>query len=410
MMRHLIIGASAAGIRAAERLRELDPSAQIIMVASDGSPYSRCMLHLRLAGERDDAGIAFRDPDFFVKNRIDWLPGREVAAIHTAAKSVELRDGEVLSYDRLLIASGASAFIPPVPNLRGASNVRSLRTMDDVVTLAGFAGIDTTCAVVGAGLVGMDAAVALLDLGVKVVLIEMAPRILSIQLDDYAASRYEERLRSHGVEVITGARVESGMPDGRGGIKGLLLGDGREIACDFCVVAAGVAPNIGFVDGNQIALTENRRAIAVDRRCRTSATDVYAAGDVTFLAPIWPEAVRQAEVAAANMTGGDASLPDQDWAWTNSMNFFGLATVSYGRTSMADPSFDQEVYVDGDTYRKVIVKDGVIHGAIFQGDIDNCGAYLRLVRDRVPVDGTGKPPLHLSYADFFEQAVNGEFK
>ena len=409
MMRHLIIGASAAGIRAAEKLREFDPKAEIVMVSKDTQIYSRCMLHLRLSGERDDAGLDFRESDFFGRNRVEWLSGRTVASIDVAAKTVALEGGETLGYDRLLIASGASSFIPPVPNLRGANNVHCLRTMNDVGALLSLARNGARAAVIGGGLVGMDAAVALLERGVAVTLVEMAPRILAIQLDDYAASRYEDLLRRHGVDVVTSAKVESGVPDGRGGIRGITLAGGREIDCDFCVVAAGVAPNIGFVDPERIGLTPNGRAIAVDRRCRTSASDVFAAGDVTFLAPIWPEATRQAEVAAANMAGRDASLPEEDWSWTNSMNFFGLATVSYGHTSMADPSFRQEIYVDGDVYRKVILKDGVIHGALFQGDIDNCGVYLHLVRDGVPVDGIGKSPLRLSYADFFRQAANGEF-
>lgn len=408
-MRHLIIGASAAGIRAAETLRGLDHDAEIVMVSKDDSVYSRCMLHLKLSGERDAAGLNFREGDFFSRNRVAWRPGVNVASLDVPAKKAVLEDGETVSYDRLLIASGASSFVPPVPHLRGADNVHCLRTMDDVAELESLARPGARAVVIGGGLVGMDAPVALLERGVGVTLVEMAPRILAIQLDDYAAARYEELLCRHGVEVITSAKVESGISDGKGGIKGLALGDGREVACDFCIVAAGVAPNIGFIDAEQIALTSNKRAIAVDRRCRTSAPDVYAAGDVTFLAPIWPEAIRQAEVAAANMVGQEASLPDQDWAWTNSMNFFGLATVSYGRTSMADPSFHQETYLDGEVYRKVIHKDGIIHGALFQGDIDNCGIYLHLVRDGVSIAGIDKSPLMLSYADFFKQAANGEF-
>lgn len=409
-MRHVIIGASAAGVRAAEELRRLDPEAEIVMVSKDDQVYSRCMLHLKLAGGRDDDGVRFRDADFFRKNRVEWLAGREAIGVDVSGRKVRLDDGSVLEYDRLLIASGASSFIPPVPNLREANNVRMLRTMDDVKGLDALAVAGSRAAVVGGGLVGMDATVALVERGVTVTLVEMAPRILAIQLDEYAAARYEDLLCRHGVEVITGAMVESGVDNGKGGIGGLRLAGGREVACDFCVVAAGVAPNIGFIDPGQIALTENKRAIAVDRRCRTSAENVYAAGDVTFLAPIWPEATRQAEVAASNMAGVEASLPDQDWAWTNSMNFFGLPTVSYGRTSMAAPSFAQEVYVDGDVYRKVITKDGRIYGAIFQGDIDNCGVYLGLVRDGVRVDGVGKSPLRLTYADFFKQAANGEFE
>lgn len=408
-MRYVIIGASAAGVKAAGLLRDLDPSSDITIVSKDRHIYSRCMLHLKLAGKRDCSRLSFVDNDFLTTNGIRWLSGETVADIDIDDNIVQLESGKFVPYDKLLIASGASAFIPPIPNLRGANNVTSLREMRDVHTLAALAAPGSRAVIIGAGLVGMDAAVGLLELGAKVTLVEMADRILAIQLDDYAASRYEALLKRHGVDVIVGAKVQAAVPDGEGGIKAVELADGRSLPCDLCVVAAGVAPNIEFVKDERLKRTENKRAIAVDRQCRTSVDNIYAAGDVTFLAPIWPEAVRQAEVAAKNMAGGDASLPDQDWAWTNSMNFFYLPTISYGHTSMADPSFIQETYVDGDVYKKIIYKDGLIQGVIFQGDIDNCGVYLRLVRDKVQVGDIGKPLLRLNYADFFRQMANGEF-
>ncbi|MDR1613358.1 MAG: FAD-dependent oxidoreductase [Planctomycetota bacterium] len=408
-MKYVVIGASAAGINAAGLLRRFDPEGEITVVARDDKVYSRCMLHLKLAGERDAAGLSFVDADFFAANRVVFRGGENVTGILAGDKAVRLESGESIPYDRLLIASGASSFIPPVPGLREAKNVVSLRNMEDVEKLEAWGRPGSRAVIIGAGLVGMDAAAGLIEKGVKATLVEMLDRILAIQLDDYAASRYAGLLRDHGAEVIVGAKVGAGRVGPDGALASLELADGRALPCDFCVVAAGVAPNIGFIGDERIQLTRNKRALAVDRTCRTSRPDVFAAGDVTFLAPIWPEAVRQAEVAAANMCGREASLPDQDWAWTNSMNFFGLPTISYGQTSVADPSFALETYIDGDVYKKVIHKDGVIHGAIFQGDIDNCGVYLRLVRDRIPFAGAGKHPLKLNYADFFRQAANGEF-
>lgn len=407
-MRHVVIGASAAGIKAAALLRGFDKEAEITLISQDTQVYSRCMLHLKLAGQRDDERLSFVDQDFFAANRIAWMSGETVSEVLPSIHAVHLESGKVVPYDKLLIASGASSFIPPVPNLRGAANVMALRTIDDVRHLASWGNPGARAVIVGAGLVGVDAAVGLMERGVKVTLVEMADRVLAIQLDEYAASQYDRLLREHGAEVVVGARVKSAVLNGEGGVSAVELEDGRKLPCDFCVVAAGVAPNIGFVKGS-LGLTENGRALKVDRRCQTSAPDVYAAGDVTFLAPIWPEAVRQAEVAATNMAGYDASLPERDWALTNSMNFFGLPTISYGRTGLDDPSYTYDTYIDGDVYRKVIHQDGAIHGAVFQGDVDNCGVYLRLIRDAIPFEETGKDALHLSYADFFQQAANGEF-
>lgn len=409
-MQYVIIGASAAGVTAARIIRHNDPLGDITVISRDDRVYSRCMLHLKLSGQRTEEKLSFVEQDFFAANHIAWLPGKTVVDIRVDERAALLDDGTLVPYDRLLIASGASSTVPPVPNLRGAANVHALRNLDDVEALEKIARPGLRAVIIGAGLVGMDAAVGLLEKGVKVTLVEMFDRILAIQLDARAAGRYEALLREHGVEVITGAKVKEAIANGKGGVEGLLLADGRKIPCDICLAAAGVSPNISFLKDKRFRPTENGRAIAVDRQCRTSVENVYAAGDVTFLAPIWPEAVRQAQVTAANMSGGEASLPEKDWSWTNSMNFFGLPTVSYGRTSIAEPGYAEDILLDGGVYKKIIHKDGVIHGAIFQGDIDNCGVYLKLIKEGVNIGGLGKAPLELNYADVFQQAANGEFQ
>lgn len=409
MMRYVVIGASAAGLKAAALLRDFDSGSEITVISRDKEVYSRCMLHLRIAGERDDAGLCFVEDGFFEKRNIGWIAGESVDDILVDGKAVRLASGREVPYDKLLIATGSSASIPPVPNLRDGGNVLTLRDIDDVRALTARGTPGARAVIIGGGLVGVDAAVGLMELGARVTVVEMADRVLTMQLDQYAAGKYADLLRRHGAEVIVSAQVKSAVLDGGGNVTAILLGGGRSLPCDFCVVAAGVVPNTAFVRDSRIELSEPRRAVVVDRRCRTSVPDIYAAGDVTFIAPVWPEAVRQAEVAAANMAGREASLPEKDWAMANSMNFFGLPTVSYGRTVPPDDSYDRDYYVDGDVYRMILHRDGVIYGAVFQGDIDNCGVYLRLVRDQIPVTGTGKNVLDLNYADFFAVAANGEY-
>lgn len=409
MMCYVVIGASAAGLKAAALLRDYDAGSEITLISRDREVYSRCMLHLRLAGERDDAGLCFVEDGFFESRRIDWLRGESVEDVLVDKKAVRLGSGREVAYDKLLIASGSSASIPPVPNLRDGNNVITLRNIEDVREMVVRCKFGARAVIIGGGLVGIDAAVGLMELGVKVTVVEMADRLLTMQLDHYAAEKYADLLRRHGAEVIVSAQVKGAVLDGEGNATAIQLGDGTSLPCDFCVVAAGVTPNTAFVRDPRLKLSEPRRAIAIDRQCRTSVPDVYAAGDVTFIAPVWPEAVRQAEVAAANMAGREASLPEKDWALASSMNFFGLPTVSYGRTVPPDDSYERDSYVDGDVYRMVLHKDGVILGAVFQGDVDNCGVYLRLVRDQIPFTDTGKNVLSLNYADFFAVAANGEY-
>ncbi|MDR3077890.1 MAG: NAD(P)/FAD-dependent oxidoreductase, partial [Planctomycetota bacterium] len=115
-MRHVIIGASAAGVTAAELLRRLDPCGEIILVSRDSLSYSRCMLHLRIAGERNDEELRFSDEGFFLDNHINWLKGANVVEIMPDHNAILLEGGEKISFGRLLIASGSSATIPPIPN------------------------------------------------------------------------------------------------------------------------------------------------------------------------------------------------------------------------------------------------------------------------------------------------------
>ena len=131
MKRYIVIGASAAGISGAKTLREIDKDAEIILVSKDTHVYSRCILHHYISGHRTVEKLDFTTKDFFKNNNIKWLKGLEVLDVDSKEHTVSLSNGEVLNYDKLLICSGASSFIPPVENLRTANNVIGLRNLDD---------------------------------------------------------------------------------------------------------------------------------------------------------------------------------------------------------------------------------------------------------------------------------------
>lgn len=405
-MKYVIIGASAAGINAAKTLREIDKESEIVIISKDTDVYSRCMLHHVISGNRDLEKIAFVDKDFFSKNNIKWIKGIDVKNIKTNEKQVILENDVVEKYDKLLIATGASSFIPPVKNLREAKGVYCLRNYDDVLNIEEGIKKSTSAVILGAGLVGIDAAVALMERGIRTSIVEMGDRILPLQLDKKAANRYQKLFRNKKVDIFTRLKLEEVVLKEDGSIDKVKLSDGIVIKCDMIIVAAGVRPNVGFVKDGSI---EVDRGIVVDKFCKTSAKDVYAAGDVTFTAPIWPIAVKQGIAAAYNMAGREKVF-DDTFALRNSMNFLGLETVSLGIVEAPDSSYNVDIIDTEDIYKKIIHKDGIIYGAILLGDISYCGVLHQLIKNKINISNINKSIFKIDYSDFFSIKEDGQYK
>ncbi|WP_411682674.1 NAD(P)/FAD-dependent oxidoreductase [Clostridium thailandense] len=405
-MRYVIIGASAAGINAAKTLRELDEMSEIVIISKDTDVYSRCMLHHVISGNRNLETIAFVDKDFFSKNNIKWIKGIEVTNINANEKQVILEDNKVEKYDKLLIATGASSFIPPVKNLREAKGVYSLRNYNDVLNIEEGVKKSERAVILGAGLVGIDAAVALMERGIKTSIVEMGDRILPLQLDKNAASRYQKLFRNKKVDIFTKLKLEEVVLKEDGSIDNVRLSDGIVIKCDMLIVAAGVRPNVSFIENGSIKVD---KGIVVDKFCRTSAKDIYAAGDVTFTAPIWPIAVKQGIAAAYNMIGKEKAFEDT-FALRNSMNFLGLETVSLGVVEAPDNSYEVDVIETEDIYKKIIHKDGILYGAILVGDISYCGVLHQLIKNKINISNINKSIFKIDYSDFFSIKEDGQYK
>lgn len=252
---------------------------------------------------------------------------------------------------------------------------------------------------------GIDAAAGLMHKGVNVHLVEMADRILPLQLDRKAAQNYEKLFKSKNVDIITGASVQEVVLDKRGDAREVVLNTGVSIPCRYIIVAAGVRPNVEFLSGTSVKVD---KGVIIDSYCRTTAGDIYAAGDVTALAPIWPAAVRQGKAAAMNMAGFTKQY-EPVFASQNTMNFLGLPTVSIGIIEAPDSSYVTEVSESKRGYKKIIHKDGIIYGAMLQGDIAYCGVLDYLITNKVNISGINKSLFDLSFADFYDTKANGEY-
>lgn len=404
-MRYVVIGASAAGISAVETLRRLDKDCEIILISEDKDVYSRCMLHHYISHHRTLEEISFIDKDFFEKNNINWLKGKVVKSVNPNKKAVLLEGDEIINYDKLLIATGARATIPPIENLREGKNVHTLRDMNDMIALDELASKYKKAVVIGAGLVGLDGISALIDRGIKVSVMEMSERILPLQLDNEAAKAYEEELKARGVNIFTNVKVVSTTLDENKKVIAVNLEDGRSIDCEFVIVAAGVRANVEFLEGSSI---EIGKGIIIDEKLKTSVEDIYAAGDVCGTG-IWPIATKQGRYAAYNMIGKEEKIFDDYFQFKNTLNFFGIKTVSIGEVNNLENS-EVAIYKDNKIYKKIVHKDGIVKGILFQGNIDYCGVWTEIIKNKINIKSiTNKSLFDINYGDFFQIDEKGKF-
>lgn len=405
-MKYVIIGIGAAGMTAARTLRELAPQDEIVMLSVDEKPHSRCMLHKYLSHERDADGLNFVPDDFFTENNIWQIPGQRVTKLDTRAKKVYYgTEGYACDYDKLLIATGAESFIPPVGDLRTAPNVFGLRHLSDAKAIDEKARTAKKVVIIGSGLVGLDAAYGLLEQKKEITVVEMAERILPIQLDEKGAAEYQKRFEKAGCRFCLGRKGADTLTNEKGEITHVVLDNGEKLECDMVIVAAGVRSAVaGFEDSGLVI----DRGIRVNDYMQTSEQDVYAAGDVTGLSGIWPNAQKQGRIAAQNMVLGNKFMYVDRFAAKNTINFFGLVSLCVG---VLNPEEGDQVIAkeSRDQYERAIFRNHRLVGFLQQGDISHDGIYQYLIKNGIDLAGREEEIFSLSFADFYDVKENGEY-
>ena len=405
-MAYVVVGASAAGINAAKTLREINKDIEIILISKDEYVYSRCILHHFLDGRRDIEDLDFSPGEFFKKYDIKWMKGVEVTGIDTKEKKLKLDNGEDLPYEKVVLATGASSFLPPIENLRTANNVIGLRNLDDAIRIKEIAPKVKNIIILGAGLVGVDAMAGLLDYDAKVTMIEMGDRILPLQLDRYAANVYIERLKEEGVDFRFNVRAEKVIVDENNNPVAIKLNTDEEVPGELIIACTGLRSNVGFLEGSGIEC--DKFGLIFNPKGETNVKDVYGAGDISGRNPIWPTAVKEGLIAANNMCNKDIYMEDF-FGSKNTMNFCGVATMSLGTVIKPDDTYEEAVEIKGKDYKKIIHKNGTIYGAIVQGDLSYVGVLTQLIKDKINIDRVKKPIFQIDYSDFFNEKENLEF-
>ena len=387
-MRYIIIGGSAAGISAVEAIRSIDQTSPIELFSSEGTPfYSRVLLSYYIAGVITKEELHFRPLEFFADNKVKAHLGQRVDKVLPESKSIRMEDGREYPFDRLLIASGSSPKIMEVPG-KDKKGVVVMRNIDHAQEIVNRVEEMKTACVLGGGLIGLRTGYALSVRGVKVKIIVKSSHVLSQMLDQESAEMIQGTMRQHGIDIRTGRDAVEIV--GKESVEGIILDDGERINCQLVVIGKGVQPNVDFISSTPIKVNEG---IVADETMMTSVPDIYVAGDVaetydlttgrTSVNAIWPCAFEQGRVAGLNMAGKKAKYEGS--FRMNSLDFYGLPVISMGITRIDGNGFQQFQKKTENTYRKLVLKDGRIVGAILVGQVQKAGILATLLKKRVNV-------------------------
>jgi len=387
-MSFTIVGNGVAGNTAALTLSRIAAGEQIDLYAAEPHPYyPRPLLPEFMAGELDQERLYFRPVSWYAERGITLHLSKTVARLEPDEHRLSLAGGEVVSYDRLLLATGGHAWIPPI---QGADKpgVYSLRTLEDALSIAARAREARQAVVIGCGLLGLEAGRALQALGLDVSMIEFMSRPLPRQLDAEGAEVLQRLLEGPSVRIFLNAAAEAVL--GSDAVTGLRLKDGREFDAQLVLVTAGMRSNTELA---RLSGLEINRGVAVDRHLCTSAKDVYAAGDVAeFEGRVYgivPAAIAQARIAATNMAGNDSAT----YAGTLPSTTLKVAGIDLTSLGIIMPEEGREgeyrelrhTDLDRGVYRKLVLRGGKIVGAIMLGDKAGVRTVTQLIEKGVDV-------------------------
>lgn len=388
-MRYVIVGSGPAGLSAIEAIREVDGEGEVILITAEKFVgYSKPLITYLLGGKVTKENMYYRTEERLREINVEVRSATKVEKVLVDERAVVTHTGEKVVFDKLLLAVGGRPFVPKIEGLDQKEGIFTFTTWEDEERIEEYVkrrGI-TKAVVLGGGLIGLKTAEALMDLGVKVTIVEVADRILPVTFDKKASEMIERALETFGCEVITNDTVVEVR--GRKAISSVVLKSGKEIPTGLLVIAIGVRPNVEFLKGSGI---EVNRGILVNERMETNVEGIYAAGDCAEfydlvdgqrkVIAIWPVAVAQGRVAGYNMAGRNVRYPGS--IPMNSVEIAGVPTVSVGHSNVEGEEYEIFTYEDGRTYKKVVIKDNKLVGAIFVNDIDRAGIYTGLILQKL---------------------------
>ncbi len=387
-MKHIILGNGPAGVVAAETLRRAAPADDILLVGNEAEPpYSRMAIPYLLEGNIDESGTYLRkSANHFDNLGIRQHRGRAVA-LNIDKRKVLFDDGHFEDYDRLLIATGSHPVRPPIPGI-DLPEVQTCWTLDDARAIAGLARPGSRVLQLGAGFIGCIIMEALAKRGVQLTVVEVGDRMVPRMMTPEAGGMIKHWVEKQGVRVLTRAGVEF-IAKGEAAPLTVTLSTGEKLDCDLLIVAAGVAPNVAFLEGTPVHVA---KGVLVNDCMQTSVPGIYAAGDVAeapdlfsgrhLVAAIQPNAADQARVAALNMAGQAARM--NGVLAINVLDSMGMISSSFGEWQgvAGGEGIEQADEANG-RYISLQFDGDVLVGATSVGLTEHVGALRGLIQGKM---------------------------
>jgi len=359
----LIVGGGVAALTAAEAARQRNKAASIEIITNEELPcYNRPMLTKNILSKPDVLGFITKAPEWYVENNIKVTFGAEVTRIDGGTKTATLSDGSSRSYDKLVYATGAESFVPPIP---GADQplVRVIRKVTDIIGIQNMLPGVKDIVMIGGGVLGLEAASEFLKTGRNVTIVEMAPMLMGRQLDETGSRFLKAAAEAKGARVLTGVKIQGIDADG-------VQLEGEKLPAQLVILSTGTKANVQML---QSAGASAERFVNVNDRMETTLPDVYAAGDVAACngvsIGIWNQAVEMGRVAGANAVGD--SLVYEGITPAVSFTGFGIDLFAVGDTGKKEGEIYKTIEVDDPrmlAYRKFSFLHDVFAGAVLIGD------------------------------------------
>lgn len=385
--RLVIIGNGMAGARLAEEVRSRDAGKSFDIVMFGDEPYgnyNRILLSGVLAGTHDPADIFLNPTDWYAANDVRVHLGEKVICVDRTAKAVTGINGTTERYDHLVFATGSRAFVPPIKGIYAEDGtlrdgVSVFRTLDDCERIANQAEYSKRAVVIGGGLLGLEAARGLLGRGLEVHVIHLMNGLMETQLDTAASRTLLRTLTAMGVHVHLEKATGEVIGDDR--VTGVVFNDGSELAADMVVVSTGIRANADLA--KQAELETERGIVVNDDLTSVSDSSIYAIGECAqhrgtvygLVAPAW----EQAKTLADRLTSPGSQATYSGSRVATKLKVMGVDLTVMGEKEAVDISDEEVVYTEPSTgiYKKMVVRDGRLVGAILLGDADSAPALLQ---------------------------------
>jgi len=380
--RIVIAGAGIAGLSAAEAAREAAPDAEITLLSAETEPpYYRLNLTRYLAGEVADSDLPIHPLKWYEEKRIQLKLGASLAKVHSSDKKIELLDGSQIDYDKLIVATGAQPFVPPIEG-KNQPQVHTLRTAGDAKAILGAVSSESQVVCIGGGILGLETAGALARQGAGVTVLEAFDHLMPLQLNAAGSDILVEHLYTLGIDVITLAQTE------KIGTSTVQLKDGTVLPADVVVITVGVRANDRMLKDARLPV---HRGVLVDNFMRTSNPDILAAGDVCehdgMLYGSWAAAQYQGKIAGMNAAGQPTEFGGIPRS--HMLKVLGKKMFSIGEIRSGDGSYTcMDDHTDGN-YRMFMLHDGVLIGALLIGDLKLMNACRSAIENSIRIEAAG---------------------